>query len=168
MEDELEAERVGWRGPRYEHLVQRQALRCGHVPSSLVLGGRRVKVQRPRARSIEGHELVLPSWRAWSSRDPLDERASEQMVLGVSTRRSSGSSSAAANLPRLRFCPRLKIGKSATCLSGLETLVCHPMTTTHSELSAEAFVNPVSPMPLRGYRLVPSAGAICSTNLRAR
>jgi putative transposase len=51
-----------------------------------VLSGRRVAVQRPRARSVEGRELRLPSWREWSARDPLDERALEQMVLGVSTR----------------------------------------------------------------------------------
>jgi transposase-like protein len=35
--------------------------------------------------------VVLPSWRAWSSRDPLDERSFEQMVLGVSTRRYARS-----------------------------------------------------------------------------
>ena len=91
VEDELEAERVALCGQRYEHQAERQALRSGHVPSSLVLGGRRVKVERPRARSIDGHELSLPSWRAWSSRDPLDERAFEQMVLGVSTRRYARS-----------------------------------------------------------------------------
>ena len=55
------------------------------------MGGRRVKVERPRARGVDGHELSLPSWRAWSSRDPLDERAFEQMVLGVSTRRYARS-----------------------------------------------------------------------------
>lgn len=87
MEDELEAERTALCGPRYAHLIERQALRSGHVPSSAVLGGRRVKVERPRARSITGHEVHLPSWQTWSSRDPLDERAFEQMVLGVSTRR---------------------------------------------------------------------------------
>jgi putative transposase len=86
IEDELETERVALCGQRYEHQAGRQALRSGHVPSSLVLGGRRVKVERPRARSIDGRELSLPSWRAWSARDPLDERACEQMVLGVSTR----------------------------------------------------------------------------------
>jgi hypothetical protein len=48
---------------RHAHLAERQALRSGHVPSSLVLGGRRVKVERPRARSIEGHEQLLPSDR---------------------------------------------------------------------------------------------------------
>src|ERR1700736_771312 len=82
----LEIERVALCGERYEHLADRQALRAGHVASSLVLGGRRVAVNRPRARSVEGRELRLPSWREWSARDPLDERALEQMVLGVSTR----------------------------------------------------------------------------------
>jgi putative transposase len=91
VEDELEAERVALCGPRYQHLALRQALRSGHVPSSLVFGGRRVKVQRPRARSIDGHEVELPSWRAWSSRDPMDERAFEQMMLGISTRRYARS-----------------------------------------------------------------------------
>src|SRR5262249_26455389 len=67
------------------------AVRAGHVPSSLVLGGRRVGIQRSRARSTDGHELSLPSWRAWNARDPLDERALEQMVVGVSTRRYAGS-----------------------------------------------------------------------------
>ena len=82
----LETDRVALCGERYEHLADRQALRAGHVASSLVLGGRRVAMQRPRARSVEGRELRLPSWREWSARDPLDERALEQMVLGVSTR----------------------------------------------------------------------------------
>ena len=61
------------------------------------MGGRRVKVERPRARSVDGHELSLPSWQAWSARDPLDERAFEQMVLGVSTRRYARSLEALPN-----------------------------------------------------------------------
>jgi hypothetical protein len=55
------------------------------------MGGGRVKVARPRAHSIDAHELSLPSWRAWSARDPLNERAFDQMVLGVSTRRYARS-----------------------------------------------------------------------------
>ena len=35
------------------------------------------------------------------------------------------------------FLRRLKIAKNAVSLGGVETLVCHPMTTTHSELSPE-------------------------------
>ena len=87
VQKEGEAERTALCGARYAHQEQRQAVRAGHVPSSLVLGGRRVEIQRPRVRSSDGHELGLPSWPAWSSRDPLDERAFEQMVVGVSTRR---------------------------------------------------------------------------------
>jgi len=91
VQDELEAERTALCGRRYAHQEQRQAVRSGHVPSSLVLGGRGVEIRRPRARSSDGHELRLPSWQAWSSHDPLDERAFEQMVLGVSTRRYARS-----------------------------------------------------------------------------
>jgi len=35
------------------------------------------------------------------------------------------------------FLRNLKIGRNAVSLGGVETLVCHPMTTTHSELSGE-------------------------------
>src|SRR6266436_7768985 len=65
VDEVLEAERVVLCGERYEHLAERQALRAGHVASSLVLGGRRVAVQRPRVRSVAGGELRFPSWREW-------------------------------------------------------------------------------------------------------
>ena len=81
VDEVLEMERVALCGERYEHLADRQALRAGHVASSLVLGGRRVAVQRPRARSVAGRELGLPSWREWSARDPLEQRAVEQIVV---------------------------------------------------------------------------------------
>jgi putative transposase len=85
-EEALEAERRAICGERYAHLADRVAMRSGHAASSLTLGGRRVKLRRPRVRDAEG-EVSLPSWREWSSRDPLAQRAVEQMVVGVSTRR---------------------------------------------------------------------------------
>jgi len=91
VDEVLEAERSRLCGTRYQHQPERQALRAGHVASSLVLGGRRVAVSRPRARSVDGHEMSLPSWREWSTHDPLTERAVEQMMLGVSTRRYARS-----------------------------------------------------------------------------
>ena len=91
VDEVLEAERSRLCGARYQHQPEREALRAGQVASSLVLGGRRVAVSRPRARSVDGHELSLPSWREWSMKDPLTERAVEQMVLGVSTRRYARS-----------------------------------------------------------------------------
>jgi len=83
----LEEERKELCGLRYRHDPERLAFRAGSVASSLTLGGRRVAVERPRVRSHAGHELTLPSWRAWSTRDPLEQRAVEQMLVGVSTRR---------------------------------------------------------------------------------
>src|SRR5260370_17851956 len=83
VDEVLEAERVVLCGERYEHLAERQALRAGHVASSLVLGGRRVAVQRPRARSVAGRGLRLPSWREWSARGPLGGRAVAPMGGGV-------------------------------------------------------------------------------------
>lgn len=87
----LEAERAEVCGARYRHAEERSAYRAGHVPSSLVLAGRRVSVKRPRVRSTTGEEVVLPSWAAWSAEDPLEARAVEQMLVGVSTRKYARS-----------------------------------------------------------------------------
>jgi hypothetical protein len=40
---------------------------------------------------VDGQELNFPSWQRWSSRDPLERRAIEEMVVGVSTRRYARS-----------------------------------------------------------------------------
>jgi putative transposase len=83
----LEEERSEVCGPRYRHQAERKARRAGHVRGELVMGGRRVAVKRPRARSIEGREVELPSWKQFSVEDPLHERALTQMLVGVSTRK---------------------------------------------------------------------------------
>jgi transposase-like protein len=87
LEDLLEAERTAECGRRYEHQLDRRAYRYGHAPGELVLGGRRVRVKRPRARTLDGCEVLLPSWKHFSKEDPLEARALEQMVVGVSTRK---------------------------------------------------------------------------------
>lgn len=83
----LEDERAAVCGPRYTHDRNRRARRNGHADGELVLGGRRIKVRRPRARTTDNQEVMLPSWEAFSSSDPLTDRAVEQMVVGVSTRK---------------------------------------------------------------------------------
>lgn len=87
LDELLEEDRTSICGPRYEHLADRKASRAGHAPGELVLGGRRVQVQRPRARTADGREVTLPSWAHFSDEDPLERRAVEQMVIGVSTRK---------------------------------------------------------------------------------
>jgi putative transposase len=87
----LEEERTQVVGPRYAHLPTRQARRAGTAPGELVMGGRRVQVRRPRARTLDGKEVQLPSWTAFGAEDPLRERAVEQMLVGVTTRRYARS-----------------------------------------------------------------------------
>ncbi len=63
VDEVLEAEQVALCGARYVHRADRQGLRADHVASSLVLSGRRVAVSRPRARSLDGRELIEPCIR---------------------------------------------------------------------------------------------------------
>ncbi|MBX3158189.1 MAG: transposase [Deltaproteobacteria bacterium] len=87
----LEAERTQVVGPKYARLPTRSAVRVGTTRGELVMGGRRIQVQRPRARTLDGEEIQLPSWAAFSAEDPLDERAVNQMLVGVTTRRYARS-----------------------------------------------------------------------------
>jgi transposase-like protein len=86
----LEEDRTTLCGPRYVHDATRAASRAGTVPSEVVLGGRKVAVQRPRVRA-DGHEVPLPTFQALAARDPLDRRALEQMLVGVTTRQYARS-----------------------------------------------------------------------------
>jgi transposase-like protein len=83
----LEADRAELCGPNRCWQPERKAYRYGHDEGRLVLGGRTVKVRRPRVRGIHGGEIELPSWRHFAEEDPLHERAIEQILAGVSTRK---------------------------------------------------------------------------------
>lgn len=88
LEGLLEDERTRICGPRYRHATDRRGVRAGHAPGELVLGGRRIRIRRPRARSADGdREIHLPVWEQFSREDPLDHDAVEKMVIGVSTRK---------------------------------------------------------------------------------
>jgi transposase-like protein len=87
LDELLEQERTELCGPRYQHDAERTAHRAGFTTGELAMGGRRVQVRRPRARSQQGRELELPTWNQFSSEDPLNTRAVEEMVIGVSTRK---------------------------------------------------------------------------------
>ena len=65
----LEEDRTALCGPRYAHHADRHASRAGTVPSEVVLGGRKVAMQRPRVRT-EGREVPLPTFQAVAQADP--------------------------------------------------------------------------------------------------
>jgi len=53
----------------------------------VVLGGAEISVERPRGRSVDGHEVELDSWAVFSSKDLLTQLTVERMLAGVATRR---------------------------------------------------------------------------------
>ena len=75
-------------GPKGRHQPDRAAVRHGTQPGRVTLGGRRVRVDRPRVRSADGAaELPLPTWAAFSGHELLDQLALERMLAKLSTRR---------------------------------------------------------------------------------
>jgi transposase-like protein len=86
----LEEDRTAICGPRYAHQPDRAGGRAGTVPSEVVLGGRKVAIQRPRVRTAAG-EVPLPTFATMAHTDPLDRRVVEQMLGGVATRQYARS-----------------------------------------------------------------------------
>ena len=90
LEAMLEEDRTAICGPRYQHQADREAGRAGTTSSTVVLGGRKVPIRRPRAR-VANREVPLPTFVAMAQTDPLNRRIVEQMLLGVATRRYARS-----------------------------------------------------------------------------
>jgi len=83
MEAEVD-EVVGAKG---KHNRERTASRHGHEAGSMTLGGRRVPVSRPRARSVDDKELAIATYEYFADRDPLQRAVMDRMLAGVSTRK---------------------------------------------------------------------------------
>ena len=75
-------------GPKGRHAPGRKAVRHGTEAGSVVLGGRRVPVRRPRVRGVgEAGEVPVPAYDHFSQVDVLETMAVERMLAGLSTRR---------------------------------------------------------------------------------
>ena len=75
-------------GPKGRHNPDRAAVRHGSQTGKVTLGGRRVRVDRPRVRSADGAaELALPTWQAFAATELLDQLTLERMLAKLSTRR---------------------------------------------------------------------------------
>ena len=86
---ELEVDEVV--GPKGKRNPDRTAKRHGHEDGSMTLGGRRVKVPRPRMRTAEDeHELPVETYEYFADRDPLTRAVMDRMLAGVSTRKFAG------------------------------------------------------------------------------
>ena len=87
----MEADRVALCGAKNVPDPGRKAVRGGTTRSSVVLGGQRIAVTKPRARSLEHGELELPTFAWAADTDPLDMATATSMAAGVSTRRYAGT-----------------------------------------------------------------------------
>jgi putative transposase len=83
----LDAEVTSIAGPRGKHDPDRVAVRHGSTKGSVTLGGRRVPVDRPRARTVDGHEVPLGTYDHFAADDLLSKLVLERMLAGVATRR---------------------------------------------------------------------------------
>ena len=59
----------------------------GTTEGQVVLGGRKVTVERPRGRYVDGGEISLGTWETFASEDLLRQVVIERMLAGVATRR---------------------------------------------------------------------------------
>ena len=82
FEQELE-EKIGKKG---KHNADRSSYRHSYEPRKVVLGGRKVEVSKPRARTVDGKEVVLESYEAIKNDEILTRHAFETMLHGLSTR----------------------------------------------------------------------------------
>ncbi len=87
MQAMFDAEIAAACGPKGQHDPDRTAVRHGTGDGSVVLGGRRVPVTRPRARTVDGHEVPLAAYRLFAADDLLSQVVLERMLAGVATRR---------------------------------------------------------------------------------
>jgi putative transposase len=79
-------------GPKGKHDADRSAVRHGRDSGEVTLGGRRVPVDRPRARTADGaHEVQLGTYAHFAARDRLTDVMLQRMLAGVSTRRYAGT-----------------------------------------------------------------------------
>ena len=87
MQALFEGEIVEVAGPKGRHDPNRAAVRHGSGRGSVTLGGRRVAVDRPRARTLDGHEVPLASYTHFAAEDVLTRVVMERMLAGVASRR---------------------------------------------------------------------------------
>jgi len=83
----MEADVTAACGPKGRHDPERTATRHGHGAGSVSLGGRRVPVQRPRMRAVDGSgEVAVAADELFSDTEVLGRMALDRMLAGLSTR----------------------------------------------------------------------------------
>ena len=88
MRQMLDAELAGIVGAKHARLGEdRVGNWHGSTTGQVVLGARKVSIERPRGRYVDGGEVELDTWATFASEDLLRQVVVERMLAGVATRR---------------------------------------------------------------------------------
>src|ERR1700716_2769382 len=88
MQQMLTAELAGIVGDKHARLgSDRVGNWHGTTTGQVVLGARKISVERPRGRYVDGGEVELDAWATFASEDLLRQVVVERMLAGVATRR---------------------------------------------------------------------------------
>ncbi|MFT3855002.1 MAG: IS256 family transposase [Ilumatobacteraceae bacterium] len=87
MRQMLDAELAGIVGAKHAKLDERVGNWHGTTKGQVVLGARKISVERPRGRYVDGGEVELDTWATFASEDLLRQVVVERMLAGVATRR---------------------------------------------------------------------------------
>lgn len=87
MRQMLDAELAGIVGAKHAKLSERVGNWHGTTKGQVVLGARKISVERPRGRYVDGGEVELDTWSTFASEDLLRQVVVERMLAGVATRR---------------------------------------------------------------------------------
>ena len=96
----FEAEIAEVAGPKGKHDAKRAAVRHGSGRGSVTLGGRRVPVTRPRARTLDGREVPLSSYTHFACDDLLTQVVMSAAQRSRRASRRSRAGSCARPRPR--------------------------------------------------------------------
>jgi putative transposase len=149
----MEADVTAACGPKARHDPERTATRHGHGAGSVSLGGRRVPVERPRMRAVDGSgEVAVPAYELFSGTEVLGRMALERMLAGLSTRRydvglepvgtrtEKASVATSKSAVSRRFVAQTRTALAdllAADLSQLDASVCQGVLGTFAEVGAQ-------------------------------
>jgi transposase-like protein len=77
-------------GQRYMHEPDRQAVRWGHDEGHVIFAGRKVAMEKPRVRWVDGPEVPLSRYHAFAHPERMQEAVSQRILRRVSTRDYEG------------------------------------------------------------------------------
>jgi putative transposase len=128
-------------GPAAKHNADRAGYRHGSEDGSVTLGGRRVRVTRPRVRAADGSgELRLASYDLFSSADMLGQLAMEKMLAGLSSRRYRDGLEPVGSGIAARAAATSKSAVSRRFVAATETALAGLMSRRLDDLDLVAFL----------------------------